>query len=148
MARRKGKARVTDTESEHADESRLPSAMIDNRVRTALRMIKIAWGAALVSVAITIVFVLLALAGRRVAGVDASSLVDVTIMLILTYGVYRKSRTCAVLLLTFFTLDKVVMWVRAGSVRGLPLVLVFLWFFAQGVIGTFRYHRLLAQRAT
>jgi hypothetical protein len=63
-------------------------------------------------------------------------------MLGLSYGVYRKSRVCAVLMLAFFLLNKVIMWMNAGTPNGVVMSLVFFWLFGQGVVGTFEYHKL------
>ena len=105
------------------------------------KKIKGAWIAGLVSAGITLVFVCLALMGTSLLGVDAWALVDVALMAALSYGVFRKSRTCAILLLALFALNKILMLVEAGTVSGLPLTLVFFYFFIQGVVGTFQFHR-------
>jgi hypothetical protein len=107
------------------------------------RKIRNAWVAGLISASITLVFALVAvLAGISIAGIDAWAFGDFAVVLALTYGVYRKSRVCAILLFGFFVLNKVVMWGMAGNVSGLPLALVFMWFYGQGIVGTFQYHKL------
>jgi hypothetical protein len=107
------------------------------------KKIKNAWIAGLISAGITLVLVLVAvLGGISIAGVDAWAFGDLAIVLALTYGVYRKSRVCAILLFGFFVLNKAVMWGTAGNVSGLPLALVFMWFYGQGIVGTFQYHKL------
>jgi hypothetical protein len=111
------------------------------------KRIKQCWIAGLVSGSITAAIAILVLStGANVLNIDAWAFVDVAIMLALSYGVYRKSRTCAVLLLTFFVLNKIIMWMEAGAPSGWLLALVFIWFFGQGVIGTFQYHRLKRAR--
>jgi hypothetical protein len=105
------------------------------------KKIKNGWMAGLVSVAITLVFILISLFGTSILGIDAWAFLDVAVMAGLSFGVFKKSRTCAVLLLGFFLLNKVIMWMESGSATGLPLTLIFFWFFIQSVIGTFQYHR-------
>ncbi len=105
------------------------------------KKIKGAWIAGLVSAGITLLFVGFALMGTSMLGVDAWSLIDVALMAALSFGVFRKSRTCAILLLSLFALNKILMLMEAGTVSGLPLTLVFFYFFIQGVVGTFQYHR-------
>lgn len=105
------------------------------------KKIKGAWIAGLVSAAITLVFVGLSLMGTSLLGVDAWASIDVALMAALSFGVFRKSRTCAILLLALFTLNKILMFVESGTVSGLPLTLIFFYFFIQGVVGTFQYHR-------
>lgn len=104
------------------------------------KKIKSAWIAGLVSVALTLIFVVISLAGTSVMGIDAWALLDAAVVAGLAFGVFRKSRTCAILLLAFFLLNKIVMWVDAGSAAGLPMTLVFLWFYFQGIVGTFQFH--------
>lgn len=106
------------------------------------KKIKNCWMAGLISVCITVVFTLIALSGTNVIGLDAWSFIDAIIMAGLTFGVYKKSRVCAVLLLTFFALNKVIMWSQTGNISGLLLALVFFWFFGQGVVGTFQFHKV------
>lgn len=103
--------------------------------------IRNSWVAGLLSIAFTILFVIISFFGTSILGIDEWALIDAAFMAGLCYGVYKKSRTCAILLLAFFGFSKAVMWVDSGSVSGLPMTLVFLWFFFQGVVGTFQFHR-------
>jgi len=105
------------------------------------RMIKSAWIAGLISIGITLILILVSFYGTSILGINAWALIDVGLMAGLTYGVYRKSRTCAVLLLAFFVLSKIMMWVQEGSPRGWIMALIFTWYFFQGMSGTFLYHR-------
>ncbi len=105
------------------------------------RKIKSGWVTGLVSVVITTISILISLAGTSIAGIDAWALFDVALVAGFSYGVFKKSRICAVLLLAFFTLNKVLMWIAAGSTTGLLLALVFFWLFFQGALGTFQFHR-------
>lgn len=101
------------------------------------------WVASLFSMAITFIFVVMAFTDSGV-DFDAMAFSDVAIMAALTFGVYRGSRVCAVLLFAFFTANKLIMWTTIGTFAGLPLALVFSWFFGQGIMGTFQRHRFLA----
>ena len=105
------------------------------------KMIRSGWTAGLISMGITLIFVLWSFVGTPIMGIDAWALVDVGLMAGLTYGVYRKSRTCAVLLLAFFVIGKIYMWVQAGSPNGVIMAVIFTWYFFQGASGTFLYHR-------
>ena len=111
------------------------------------KKIKGAWITGLVSAGMTLVFVGLAMMGKSMLGVDAWALVDVALMAGLSYGVYRKSRTCAILLLALFALNKVLMYMESSAVSGLLLTLLFFYFFIQGVVGTFQYHRWKREQA-
>src|SRR4029079_5710780 len=90
---------------------------------------------------LTTVFILIALGGMPIRGMNAWSFLDVAVMIGLTFGVYRRSRVCAILLLAFFVLNKIIMWAQAGTPTGWPLAIAFGWAYYQGVMGTFEYHR-------
>ena len=112
-----------------------------------LKRIRNGWVAGVVSVAITLVLTLISVLGQtRAFGLDGYAFIDIAIMLGLSYGVYRKSRVCAVLMLAFFLLNKIIMWMNAGTPNGVVMSLVFFWLFGQGVVGTFEYHKLMRAR--
>lgn len=112
------------------------------------KKIKNCWVAGIVSIAITLILVLLAMWGNlNPAGIDEWAFIDIALMSGFTLGVYKKSRTCAILLLGFFLLNKAVMWADAGQPTGLPLALVFIWYYGRGVVGTFQYHKLVASQS-
>jgi hypothetical protein len=112
-------------------------------LEAAEKKVSNAWWAALFSAGVTVIFAFISLGGEPVAGIDAWAFLDVALLLGLAFGVSRKSRSCAVLLLVYFVGGKILMWTEAGNVRGLPVALVFMWYFAQGVVGTFQYHGLV-----
>lgn len=107
-----------------------------------LRKIRNAWIAALLSIVITLSAVILAWfgVGSGALNLELYALIDVLLMAILAYGIYRKSRTCAVLLFLLFAVNKIVLWMDSGDIQGMAVAAVFLWFFAQGIIGTFQFH--------
>jgi hypothetical protein len=76
------------------------------------------------------------------------ALIDAAIVLGLSYGVYRKNRASAVALLGFYLVNQVLMRVGGDAGAGIGLVLVFSFFFVQGVRGTFAYHRFTHQDDT
>jgi serine/threonine-protein kinase len=106
------------------------------------KKIKGAWIAALVSAALTLVMILIAVgSGATFMGINAWAFVDIGIILGLAYGVYRKSRTCAVLLFTFFLVEKIAMFASANRVGSVPIALAFIYLYGRGMVGTFQYHR-------
>lgn len=108
-----------------------------------LKKIKAAWIAALVSAGITLVVVALSMSGKPLYNFDAWALLDVGLMLGLAFGIHRKSRTCAVLMLCYFIYSKVVLLAQGAPVTSLPVALMFLYFYWLGVVGTFKYHAFL-----
>ena len=108
-----------------------------------LKKIRNAWIAGLVSGGITLAVTLLAVAGMSVLGYSAVELIDVALVFGLTFGIYKKSRTCAVLMLVYFVISKVILMTEMRSASPMIVGLVFLYFYAMGVVGTFQYHRLI-----
>src|SRR3546814_18658066 len=66
-----------------------------------LKKIKHGWVAALFSAGVTLAVTLLAMSGTEMLGFYAWELFDVALILGLAFGIYKKSRTGDVLLLTF-----------------------------------------------
>ncbi|MFB9867078.1 hypothetical protein [Vreelandella sulfidaeris] len=107
----------------------------------ALKKIKNAWIAGVVSIAITIAFTFYSMYATEVLGFNAFAFIDVALMGVFTFGIYKKSRVCAVLMLLLFAANKALMAIE-GNASGIIMALVFLWLYIQGVIGTFQYHKI------
>jgi uncharacterized membrane protein len=109
-----------------------------------LKKIRNAWIAGLFSAGMTLLFTLLAVFGtHRVAGFGTWQLVDVGLLLALSFGVHRKSRVCATLLLVYFAVSKALVVSETGKVDGVVMALILFYCYVQGVLGTFAYHRSL-----
>jgi hypothetical protein len=111
-----------------------------------LNKIKTAYIAGCISITLTIIVTLISIFVTDIMGIDAFAFIDVALMIIFTFGIYKNSRVCAILMLAFFVLTKIVMWAEAGSPQGLPVALLFIYFYAQGVMGTFQYHQHLKKQ--
>ncbi|MGE8500574.1 MAG: hypothetical protein ACN6O6_23995 [Pseudomonas sp.] len=107
------------------------------------RKIKHCWVAGIISSSATLFMIARVLSSGATSahGIDEWALIDVAIMLGLCIGVYKKSRTCAILMVLFYIIGKLSMLADGASLIALPVSLVFLWFFFQGVVGTFQFHR-------
>jgi serine/threonine-protein kinase len=110
-----------------------------------LKRIRQAAIAGAISCGITLLFTLVAIAGTSLLGFTAWELLDVALIAGLSYGIYRKSRVCAVLMLVYFVGAKIYMMSQGGQMSGLVLTLVFLYYYALGVHGTFQYHAWVKQ---
>lgn len=115
------------------DDVGLPSA-IERKIRNG-------WLAGIFSTILTAAFALLATFGASIGGINAYAFIDTVILAALTFGVYKQSRVCAVFMLVFFVVNKIVMWMDSPTIAGLPLALVFFWFYLQAMIGTFQASR-------
>jgi hypothetical protein len=104
--------------------------------------IKWAWQAGIVSGTWTLVFVLLSLAGYDFTGlIDAFALIDVCLVFGLSFGIYKKSRIAAVIMLVYFAWSQA--WIIVGLKRFPGFIsLLCLILFLGGVQGTFTYRKL------
>ncbi len=111
-------------------------------LKEAKDKIKIAWQAGIVSGTITLIFVFLYLAGYGFTDlIDASALIDVCLLFGLSFGIYKKSRVAAVIMLVYFLLSQA--WIVIGLKRFPGLISwCFLVLFLRGVQGTFAYRKL------
>ena len=108
-----------------------------------LQKIRNAWIACLISLAMTLLLTVIAISGSSIAGYSAWQLLDVALVAGLAFGIYRKSRACAVVMFIYFLISKILVVVETGQASGLVMGVVFLYFYWQGVVGTFAYHRLV-----
>ena len=114
-----------------------------------LKKIRTAWIACLVSAGMTLVMIAVVIAtGKGSLGLQGPiDLLDVVFILGMAFGISRKSRVCAVLMLVYFAFSKYLIIRATGQLGSVWLGLVFLYFYAQGVLGTFEYHQLREARA-
>lgn len=96
--------------------------------------------AAWISAGLTLIFGLFALAGEQVVpGFDAWILLDAAILAGLAFGVTKRSRLCA-LILVIYGLSNAVYAALEG--HSFPLLgFVFIYFYVRGTFEIFRHHR-------
>ena len=111
-----------------------------------LKKIRQAWIAALFTAGITVVVIVISIAGEPILVYTAWEFFDVALVLGLGFGIYKKSRTCAVLMLVYFVASKILIMVETGKPAGLFMGLLFAFFYWQGVSGTFAYHKFIAMQ--
>jgi hypothetical protein len=108
----------------------------------AEKAIRNAWTAGIISGVLTLIVAIIAMAGYSILGFSAWNLLDVAVIGGLTFGISRKSRASAVSMLIYFISSKIMIWTESRSVAGLPMALLFGWYFVQGVRGTYALHGL------
>jgi hypothetical protein len=114
-----------------------------------LKKIRQATIAAIISASLTMLFTLIAMAGTSFLGFSAWQLVDVGFIAVLAYGIHKKSRVCALIMLLYFIASKVYMVTQGGGKpTGVVVALIFLYYYGLGVQGTFQYHAWLKQQNT
>lgn len=111
-------------------------------LESAKRAIKAAWVMALISAGITVVLTAVYASGGTLADVDFWNWVDIVVMLGGAVGIYLKSRVSAAAVLVYYTASKLIAWLTAGAFIGVPISLIFIYFFFQGFRGTVAYHQL------
>ncbi|MEM6640674.1 MAG: hypothetical protein AAF610_12335 [Pseudomonadota bacterium] len=115
--------------------------------QSVLTNIRNAWICGLISTVLTVLVVSIHLVGSEDNRFGAFALIDASAMGLLTLGVSRKSRVCAVLMLLLFLSNRLLLWADNGFTSGFGIAFVFLWFYTMGVIGTFRYHAIMQNDA-
>jgi len=102
------------------------------------REIRVAWIAATIVAGVTLLMVLMGVVSRW-------NFLDVFVSLALAFGIYRRSRVCAILMLCYFLANRVLavsLFHRAPGIEALFLAAAFIL----GVHGTFDYHRDLRRK--
>lgn len=124
--------------TEESTLRRKAKAVVD--MEKAERNIKIAVIAGAISGAVTLIF---ALTGAL--GFTKWSLIDAFIAFGLTFGIYKKSRVCAVALFAYWLGGKILTMVIQPDliVPSLVGAILFGIFFFRGIQGTFAYHRII-----
>jgi hypothetical protein len=115
-----------------------------------LKQIRNATMAACISGGLTLALSLLGAMLGSVLGLNAWSLLDAALIFGLAYGLHRRSRVCAVLLLIYWIGAKALqaMGNPTAAAGGALFALLFGWFYLQGVLGTFRYQAWLKAAKT
>lgn len=121
-----------------------PLLSSQKELEEANQQIKTAWIAGTVTTVITLL-AMLVLSGSEAGGL---LWIDVLLTAGFTFGIYKKIRACAVLMLIYFILSKLLQIIAALDANaGInPIAIgfggLFLYFYAQGVKGTYTFHRL------
>lgn len=106
----------------------------------AEKYIKHAWIAALISAAVTAVFVLL-------GTMENTSWADAGLLLLFAIGVYRKNKIAAIGLFVYFVISKIIQIQGAAgfNIMAIAVAVMFLHFFYLGMLGTIRHQQLAPQ---
>ncbi|MBI3230343.1 MAG: hypothetical protein HYZ45_09260 [Burkholderiales bacterium] len=111
-----------------------------------LKNIDNGWKAGAVSTVFTFLFTLVGLSESNKYGFSAWNFLDVLLIAGLTIGIYKKSRVCAGVMLTYFIISKVIMIIESGQLQGGAIGLVFLYFYGKALQGTLDYHKHMQQQ--
>ena len=87
------------------------------------------------------------LGGKLAAFHDMTILyIELPIILFCAWGIYRKSRTAAIMMFVYYLISKIMHIYEEQNIRiGYGVILVFLYLFAKAIQGAFVYHKLKKQ---
>jgi serine/threonine-protein kinase len=89
---------------------------------------------------LTLILTCVSLFGVSIPNVSVWSLIDAGLVFGLTFGVYNKSRVCAILLFSYYVVSKIQYSIITQKVDGIAYSLIFTIFFVVGIVGTFEFH--------
>ena len=107
------------TENPYAAPTSPVSDLVKRVPEDVLKKIRNAWVAAIVSAGITLLITLIAMSGTELMGFSAWQLTDVALILGLALGIYKKSRTCAVIMFVYFIASKIILMAESGAPNGI-----------------------------
>lgn len=73
---------------------------------------------------------------------DPSNFIDIAVIFACAYGVYKKSRAAAIILLLYFILSKLIIGIETGKASGIGMAIVFLYFYGKAIQGSFVFHKI------
>lgn len=124
-------------------------ADLDSRVsipEEVKKRIRNAVGAGVLTGTITLLISIAAIAtGQAIMGLDAWSLLDVALIFGLSFGIHKKSRVCAVLMLIYYAGSKILQIVVLHNYGSIIWGVIFGYLYAMGVAGTFQYHKIMSE---
>ncbi len=108
-------------------------------LKKAQKHIRNAWIAGVVSGTVSLYISLV----RSIAANLFPLPIDGLIFFGLSFGIYKRSRICAIAMLIVFIFEKLTQdSLTEPKIVYIPVVLVFLYFYSQGVRGALVYHKL------
>lgn len=108
------------------------------------KKIKHGWIAAIVSGVMTLAMILVVIYTNTTGNlVNAWNSLDVILIFLLAFGIYKKSRIAASVMFVYFLASKIMIIAETGKFNGMLLAIIFLYYFFQAMVGTFQYHKLV-----
>jgi serine/threonine-protein kinase len=122
----------------------------DPRLPKINQAIRLAWIAGIFSGVLTLVVTLVVMSNPQVAqqtGFNAWNLIDVVLIFGLSFGIFMKSRVCAVAMFAYFVVSKIIQ-IAGGffNPAGIFVAIAFGYAYFEGIRGTFAYHRVMKER--
>ncbi|HYH79593.1 MAG TPA: hypothetical protein VEX86_07340 [Longimicrobium sp.] len=112
---------------------------LTKRLEKADRLIDLAWSVAVLWGVMRLVAALWL--WRNTAADDPAWFADPLLIGVLAYGLYRRSRACAILLLLYVVVELRLTFGARGPTAGITVALVLGITFAQGIRGAYAYRK-------
>lgn len=109
-------------------------------VQRAESAVKLAWMAAVFTAIINVILTIVYLNGFSLEFLAAWTWIDILLTLVLAFGIYKKSRISAGILLLYYPITKIIFWLDERVIIGLPVAIIFTYIFFQGFRGTLIVH--------
>ena len=105
--------------------------------------------AACISASFTLLIVTIAImsdaSGKLALWNDPFSFIDVGLIALCAFGMYKQSRVAAVFLFVYFIGAKIIISMETQQFSGAAVALIFLYYYAKAIQGAFVYHRIEKQ---
>lgn len=110
--------------------------------------IRVGFFAALFSLAMTFIITVLGATGTLDIGVgtDWYMMVDVVLIAVLAFGIWKRSRTATTAMFIYFAASKLIA-LYSGQYGGIIVGLLLLFFYGRAMIASYRYHTLIGKGA-
>ena len=116
---------------------------ISVKIEEAKLQIKVGFYATIFSLVMTFIVMFITTSTPELGvGTDWTYLVDIGLMAILAFGIWKRSRTATTLMFFYFLASKIIQ-LAAGQFSGIILGVIFLFFFGRAMIASYRYHDLI-----
>ena len=73
---------------------------------------------------------------------DPFNFFDILLIFACAYGIYKKSRTAAIVLFVYFIISKIFIGLETGKISGIFISLIFLYFYGKAIQGAFSYKKI------
>ena len=112
---------------------------------SCLAAIKGGWVAGLISIGLTLVIMLIGMNTNTndktiLYFSDPTVFIDLAFVVVMVFFIYKKSRIAATSMFIYFVAAKYIQWIDLGAIQGLPLAVVFVFFYFNAMRGTYVWH--------
>lgn len=118
--------------------------MVEDQFKKLESHVLSAWTAGAISAVFTFIAILFSIFNNKFkvsSGINSWMFIDLAIIIVLTYGIYRKNRFCALGMLIYFTINTISRAITQKSSYIGIVSIIFIIFFIQGTIATFIIHK-------